>query len=492
MASEKSGHRRNPYLEFYDENCRSIDFKTFQEVRDQVLEYLDDDQCPANVKSLFGTWLFRDLYMIYKIRGEEEKKVLCDQLEPAIEKIRDVVTKGAYLRYHDLEALSIIALYFYFQRFGSSRAGDEDKFFILQMLNDVQLIKGYLQNAGIKDSQLVEHFLEWIGRITVFEQRSNLLDVLLKYYPNDPRVKAVHQQMRFGSGCKKDLFSDEQNVHDEEIEEEVLCAATELYEWGADNPIADQDHPFPPGTTIADWARGKLYMVAKTKEDKSIVRCVLERCVIDTETFCLPETYEDPRPSFSIADIFYTTIHYLTLTPSPIDGLKILLAEMYKMGELCSSGYIARCITAIQGQYLKEGVGEGIGTEEDPICQIELSEEKSLHAILSYKIFSGLDKEEDPEISLGMIDPVYREKYVGYVCRVVNSCIVEIIREKGQKLNECVPRVMEKITDLKGWIYLDEILRMDDAFAEMENRNKDTDYVQQSNFENGFSVQSST
>lgn len=442
------------YLTYYNENCRSVDFATFSEVKDQVLEHLADPKCPPEVKCLFGTWFFRDLYMMYKIRGQD-KTELCETLEPAIEKLKDVVSKGAYLRYHDLDALSRIALYFYFERF-TGPGGDRDRFFILQMLNDVQLVKGYLLDAGIKDSELLEHFLGWIGRITVYEQKSNLLDVLLKYYPNEPRVKAVHQQMRFGgggAGAKRDVFSDEQNVHDEEIEEEVLCAATELYEWGLENPIYDEDHPCPPNTTVRDWVEVKLRMVAKTREDKAMVKCVLDRCTIDTESFCLPETYEDPRPSFTIADIVYTAVHYLSLTENPKDSLKILLAEMYNMAELCASGYIARSITALQGQRL--------GTEEEdeePICQIEMSEEKSLHAILSHKIFSGLDHVGD-EVAKGMIDEEYRDRYVGYVCDVVNGVLPGILAEKGvAKLEGCVVRVMEKITDIKGWVYQGGVL----------------------------------
>jgi hypothetical protein len=459
MASVKKIKSDPKYLRFYNEMCRSIDFRYFSGIKDQALEYLDDERCPAEVKSLLGTWLFKEIWMMFKLRGQDKIDV-CEKLEPAIEDIRDILPKGEYLKYHDMEALSVIALHFYLERFD-----DHDRYFILQMLNDVQLVKGYLSTAAVKDEDLKNHFLDWIEKSNVYEQKSNLLDVLLKYYPKDQRVVDVHQKMRF-SGNRKDVYSDSQNVHDEEITIEVMKAATELIEWGYENPI---DPPPPPPAGIRGWAEGILLRVAE-KKDRDIIKCVLDRCSLDTETFCLPDDYYDDGDArderseqregskkicFTIADVLYTTLNYIIKIPHSDDVLRILIAEMHDRAELCASGYIASCITALQGQEPIEG-------EEYALGQMEFSYEKSLHAILSYKIFSGFDKINDPDITLGMIDDENleaKEKYLNFVCRVANEQIPAILSDgtiSKKELEECIVRVMEKITDFKGWSYHDE------------------------------------
>src|SRR5687768_3723677 len=71
------------YINYYKLNCFSLDARYFTEVKNQVFEYLKDDNCPDDVKILFGEWLFKKIYMNYK-PTTQVKKELCDKLNVAI------------------------------------------------------------------------------------------------------------------------------------------------------------------------------------------------------------------------------------------------------------------------------------------------------------------------------------------------------------------------------------------------------------------------
>jgi len=396
-----------------------VDFKTFSGVKAQILKYLKDPKCPTETKLLFGTFLLKTIYMMYKFRGPD-KTELTDSLIKPITECKNVIPKGEYLKYHDVEAMSLIALHFYLNRFK-----DRDAFFILQLLNDTQLIKGYLQRSDINDEELLDHFLSWVERAPVNEQRSNILDVLLRYYPKDKRVIELHEEMRFGGKGRKDVYADDQNVHDDDISEAVLNAAENLMDWGEDTSHQiNIEPPAGPG----DWARGVLFSHFEDHKQRQIIECCLQRCAIDTTSF---------GSGFTIADIFFTTLKYITLSPSPESIYPIFMEEMDNMKELCASGYIARCVTALQGQ------------NENGDFDIVIPFSKKLHALLSMKISNEMERANE-NVVLGTYDPEFKQYFLEYVCSVVNFHLHSIIEENGVKdIAENISSVLEKITDSK-------------------------------------------
>lgn len=392
--------------------------------------------------------------MMYKFRGPDKTEVTNFLIKPIAE-CKNVIPKGEYLKYHDVEAMSLIALHFYLNRFK-----DRDAFFILQLLNDTQLIKGYLQRSDINDEELLEHFLSWVERAPVNEQRSNILDVLLRYYPKDKRVIALHEEMRFGGKGRKDVYADDQNVHDDEINAAVLNAAENLMDWGED---ASHQIIIEPPAGPGDWARGVLFSHFEDPKQRQIIECCLQRCAIDTTSF---------GSGFTIADIFFTTLKYITLSPTPEGIYPIFMEEMDNMKELCASGYVARCITVLQGQ------------DESGDFDIVIPFSKKLHSLVSMKISNEMEKANE-NVVLGTYDPEFKQYFLEYVCSIVNSNIVPIIEENGIKdVEENIASVLEKITDSK-WEFDSKNMKVsfqceenkteasDESFRKLENKLSD-------------------
>ena len=157
------------YYKFYKENCFSLNFKNWTKVRDQIFKYIKDEKCPPELKILFGEWLFKKIYMYYK-PSDSIRKENCDHIKDGVEKCNILVTKSEYLQFHDYIAMSHIAEYFY-----SNRFSDRDKYFILQLLNDTQLVKNILNDSRFERAELIHHFTNWIDKADLFEQKSNLL-----------------------------------------------------------------------------------------------------------------------------------------------------------------------------------------------------------------------------------------------------------------------------------------------------------------------------
>lgn len=204
-------------------NCNSVNFCTFSKIKNDILEYMESDDCQPDIKILFGEWLFKKIYMLFKF-DDSTKEEICEHLSEAIRKCNIFSLKGNYLSLHDMDALGKLTLSFYYERLG-------DEWFVIQMLNDVQLVKNYIQNSEISDDELREHFIEWIKNSKVQEQKSNILDILLKYYPNHQQVREIHEEMKFGSSTTKTIYDNEQNVHDDQVLLSTSKAACNLIEW---------------------------------------------------------------------------------------------------------------------------------------------------------------------------------------------------------------------------------------------------------------------
>ena len=421
-----------PHRQFYLKHCsQGVDSRTFSDVLRGVLENIKDPECPPDVKIAFGNWLFKRIFTVYKIRDRKEKETICQDLVSSVEECENLTIKGLYLQYQDVDATTNMALHFYFNRFQTP-----DRFFIIQLINDTQLVKNYVQSqfslgsdacirtgrfggAKTSDEELKDHFLEWISRSDVVEQRSNILDVLLRYYPKDAEVKAVYEKMRWGDTSEKrwkTLYSDDQSAHDEEVSASVLEASEQLIEWGREHPVTfDEKH------TIDQYLKKRL-------PKEALALGILERIAVDTTTF---------GSGFNIADVLVTLVHYIELSDNSKNLTSILMGELKEMSGWCSSAYISHLINVLQGQC------------ED--FQISISEEKRLYAILSFK----LSKELDEDTCLGSIDPSLRPKYLMSVRDIVNRHLVTIIEDHGEDdVEGSIVNVMVSLTGHKKWSYV--------------------------------------
>lgn len=458
---------KNVYYNWFETNCKYIDARTFSGIKNQILKYLKDPKCPHDTKLLFGTFLLLKIYMMYKFRGPDKTDIVND-LIPSITECKNVISKGEYLKYHDVEAMSMIALHFYLNRFK-----DRETFFILQLLNDTQLIKGYLQRSDINDKELLEHFLSWVERSPIDEQRSNILDVLLRYYPKDTRVIALHEEMKFGAdggGIRNDVYNDAQNVHDEEINSSVLNAAENLIDWGKEeghelDTSGSQSLPF----NASAWAKEILFGEGGFgSQEKDIIECCLQRCAIDTTTF---------GSGFTIADIFFTTLKYITLSPNKKDMYPIFMEEMDSMKELCSSGYVARCISVLQGQ------------SEDGEFDIKIPFSKKLHALISMKISSSMEKANE-NVVFGTYDEKYKNYFLDFVSGIVNEYLASLIESNSfEEISKNICKVLEKITGDDNWVFDEHTIKVSYKLIQNTEKECSTDWTVSYNPEINFSLE---
>jgi len=404
------------YRVYYEKNCFSISFRTFPEIRDQIYKYMEDPKCPPDVKLLFGDWLFRKLYMLYKPSSDIKKKK-CENIQNAVVKSKNIIHRSNYLKYHDVLAMSIIAEYFYVNRFE-----DVDQDFILQMLNDTQLIKNYLQSPKYEEDQIKRHFIEWIRKVKIYEQKSNLLDVLLKNFGNDVEVKKIYAEMSGSEG----IYSNKQNVHDESIQQSVTKAADLLVNW-LEN--AKDQYLIPSGISRNAWVSEKIKEWYKNSPDYKFAKAVVKRSYIDTTIFV------GENSSFTISDTLVALVHYIHYSENFDELKKILLEEMKDMAELCSSGYVARFLNVLQGF--------------DDTYRVTITSEKQLYAVISHKLAQSMEKANEDVIA-GSVDDEHKEAYAKFIENIIQQEINLLFQDYGKEdVLIFLPNVVTKMTGLK-------------------------------------------
>lgn len=440
-AERRKNKKRKPrpppsskkYLQYYQRECNSIDSRTFPQVKAQILDYLKDENCPAEVKIMFGDWMFRKIYMLFKFRGDALEDV-CDDLVPAIEQCDETVIKSEYLQFHDYNAVGRLALNFYLDRFD-----DQDKYFILQMLNDVELVKNTMNSSEIDDETMKNHFVKWLKSSPVLEQQSNLLDVLLRYYQDDPDVREIFAKMRFGKRGQGTLYEDEQNVHDEDVHTSVLEAAARLISYTQDLEVIE----IPDGVKYSDFMTSYMNRIYKDNNSRMVCKAVITRSCIDTTSF-EGEDLEGKIKRFTIAEVLFALLSYIQ-QKSKEDAetartlYEILLEEMEAMMELCSSGYIARFINVLRGF--------------DERFEANITFEKQLYAVLS-KAISDEMKKAPENVMAGSFEPIHRPEYVSYIQKTVEDVLPRLYSDYGAEDVEMhLAHTLSDITGFEGWRY---------------------------------------
>ncbi len=382
------------YSVYYNNNCKSIDFQSFQKVKRTVQQHILDDKCPAEMKVMFGEYFFTKIWQLYKLPEKDKDKII-PKITDAIEVVQNIVSKGEYLKFLDEEALRIISEHFYIERFNA-------KYFVLQMINDTQLLKRSILNPKFTDEELCQHFVSWINRTKLFEQKSNLLDVILRYFPKNKEVLDIYDDMKFGGKKNKSLYSNAQNAHHNDVKDSTLKSAFALLCW--DEEVGSLE--IPPMTTFRCYAEWILENVPLKKGDADKVKCVVERMCIDTTYFSYQEDKDGGKSkTFSISEIFLAVANYIGKSAHKKDLKIILMEEIREMADLCSSGYISRFISILSGY--------------DDRFAITVSPLVQLNAVVSNRIQMSLENaseevilaslEEDKTLFMDFIDVVVRK-----------------------------------------------------------------------------------
>lgn len=397
------------YQDYVEEKCFSINFSEFPEIKTKLLTFINDTKCPNNVKIFVGKYFFKLVNKIYRLEGKTRDNLLtvlkkCIELEEA----KDV--KGSYLTYNDEEALLTLCSHFFENRFVVKKHTDDglvddfDTHFVLQLLNDTTLIK--LAQQMFSNEELLTHFIHWIDDCNVFEQKSNILDVLLRYYPDDHDVKEIYEEMKFGKNKKKNTFYDnDQNAHDDTITKNVIDQAEKLLKKYREDDLNKPYSDFvDPRKIVTDFF--KSY---KTKLDKTSLESFIERLCIDNTTF---------GSGFQLRELFFAIMHHINSSLHKKELINILSEEIVAMKNLCSSGYVARMINTLQG------------IDHEYSVTIDFFDQ--LYAAISFRL--GRDMENAHEdIMLGSIGEEHRNEYNNFVIEHVNGYLSELITDYGKE-----------------------------------------------------------
>lgn len=380
------------YREVLD-TCGMINTITFKEDLSRVLDMIHDDLAPDDAKLILGEWLYRKIVVFYRPKKPEEVTNVCDGLKGPITRARNIVLKGLYIHYNNLIALRTLTEYFFLNRF------PEDEYFILQMLNDVQLIQTTPYN------EILSHFIRWINSTQNYDQQCNLLDVLLRHFHNEPEVMAIYEHMR-GDSSKRNIYTDLQNAHDEDITANTIKVVHKLMTWYKENPFdaePEGEELFVEKSAI-DMALEDLQKIGKPR----LFEEILVRAKIDNTLF----------DGFSIMQVFIALCRYITCSPHATELVKRLEEEFAEMNGLCSSGYINRFINTLQGF--------------DDEYSVKIPFKKQLHAVLLARIQEMIN-DADENVILGTYDPEYRRDYLDFITMVVNINFESICEQYGRE-----------------------------------------------------------
>lgn len=379
------------------EQCKFVNTRTFHADVERVVGLISDPCAPRDIRLILGEWLYRKVNLFYRPTPEDITKV-CDFLIRPIAESENIVLKGLYLHYHNVRALLYLSEHFFLHR-------HPDKFFIIQMLNDVQLI----QNTP--SEQMLSHFLKWIRKTKSYDQQCNLLDVLLRHFPMNEEVKEVHTKMKYGDktrGKLVDLYQDQQNAHDEDISEETMKAAGELMLWYRDNKYdfePDHGEYFEPREVLDQV----LLDLGESIHDKKLLDEIVSRARIDTTTF---------ECGCSIMSLFISLGRYISLSPSKRELIKRLEEEFKEMNGLCSSGYVNRFINVLQGF--------------DDRYSVKIPFKKQLQAALCHHINLALQTASE-EVIAGSYEEEYRYEYLEFLEYHSNLNLPKMIAQYGKE-----------------------------------------------------------
>ena len=397
-------------------SCKCLNTRTFKKDLEEVKATVVNKNTPNKLKLILGEWMFKKIYIYCKMRNENITDVTTSITQATKETI-NIVLKGLYIQYHNIDALRKIAECFFFDRF-------DEEYFILQMLNDVQLI----QTTPYDD--ILSHFVKWIKRSDTLEQQSNLLDVLLRYFSHEKEVKEIYRKMRFGVKDKTvvNLYNDDQNAHDKDITAATMVCAHKLLKWRKDHQYVDEKAEFKPRE---EWIEESEFVFDKLKGIKHSEE-IITRAKIDNTVF----------QEFTIMDLLLATVRYMFESPRASELFNRLEEEFIEMNGLCSSGYITRFINAFHGL--------------DEEFTTVLPFKKQLQSVVCNKMVHAFQSASPEQVS-GSYSDENKEDYLELVEFTINDSLPQMFIDYGKDdVEKEIKEVLVGLTGWDKWIYQNE------------------------------------
>ncbi len=410
----------------YETYCKGVDDLSFPSVKAKIIAAIQNPSTSTEGVLLFAEWFFHKLKIIFTA-SQSMKKDLFGYVALAIKNCRTITIKMKYLHWNDVDYSQQFMHYFYTHRFDQS-------LFIEQMLNDSSLLK-WSQNY-LDPDEIRKHFLTWIQAVETYEQRSNLLDVLLRFFPLDKDVRKVHDELKNGDT----LYDNEQNVHDKDVEISTLKVIREMHQWYQDEfPALRAKHPnvYTATLTSSDWVT-KILLNAGTRKEHPIIRGVLQRMSIDKTTFKF-DGKNGVGLSLDTFEILFILLNFIMTQPDDLQTtmMSVLLEELCAAADLCITGYVARFINAIQGL-----------TDR---FQKVLPFWKQLHCKVNYDLSKALvGLPENSNAAIGSYDNEYQKEYFDFIKSTIS--LQALYENYGQlDVYQHLPSVLQIITGNSSW-----------------------------------------
>lgn len=414
-------------LQYYKENCRQLDTRTFPQVKERALSFITSPDATPTGVLLFSEWFFNKLFYLWKMPASTRKDIY-KNIVWAVDGCKSIPIKMGYLQWRDVEFTQTIMHYFFMNRFDAT-------LFIEQMLNDSNLLK-WSQNL-VEPAELLEHFLKWIETVSTFEQKSNLLDVLLRFFPEEERVKNVYKVLMNGDT----LYANEQSAHDEDIGASVKKVLKELYFWIEENKV----YKASSGQTRTEWVKSTLLGTCESLNDTRVLEGIFQRLAIDKTVFEIRDDTNRPI-NIDAHEVLFMIVNYISYVPSDIGAnmFRTLLEEMREAVDLCITGYVVRFVNAIQG-YGKR-------------FQISIPFRKQLQAKISHDISKKMNQlPADSNVILGTYDEEYKKEYFDFIVRAID--MRALIDQYGPiDVATHLPFVLKAMTDSSTWSVANDVL----------------------------------
>jgi len=362
-----------------------LDTVKFKETFKKIKEYFVKDETDFKVIFGVGNWLFKQI--AYNVRiNPEDRNLFVEKLKLDIPLCADNVLRSLYLKYTNETVLFTLTKHFYRNRVLNN--------FLIQMLNDATLCNDNLL-------EMKTHFVNWFRNIRDHMQKSNLMDILLRYYGNDPEIVQLSNDFRFEQnriapiqGRGHTVYDDGQNVHDHNINKNTIAIAIKLislYE------------------TLLNEEEIKLYLTGKNMYDDN-AESVLRRCQIDGHTF----TSGDGR--FKMIDLLAALIQYIKTSKHESDLLQRLKEEFCEMAGYCATGHIARFVNVLQGY--------------DERFSVRINFCDQLYSVISTLLAQKIQKASE-NVILGTYDPDFKAEYLNFIAETVNSHLDTLYKDYG-------------------------------------------------------------
>jgi len=390
--------------------CKDLNTLTFSKNYPVLKKSLFSKSVKPATRIAIGTYFFRKIYYYFKPSSEDRDRMIKAVIS-AIEESNNIIVKAKYLEYSCPHALRDVCTHFYKHRFPKV-------FFLLQMMNDQSLISMY------DISEMEEHFVRWIREEDLtFEQKSNLLDVLLRYFPKNADLKKIRDDLSGGSNLS--FYENKQNAHDEVLNQETIQKALLLFQDTTKYHKADSN-PYKEMPELLEEWYGK----------SDVLDGILTRTKIDNTQFGDPDIR-----MFSISSLLYEILLFIqNAEPDLRENLKRRLFEEFEdVGGLCSTAYVMRFMNIFRGYV--EKYEANIDFKDQLFSKVSI--------IVSEHFLRKGDRVPE-EVVFGTYDPEYKNAYVNYVLELIRDHIPALCADYGEadvkaNLNQVMSRFLEDV-----------------------------------------------